>query len=63
MQEIKQHPTSTVSDAGSLTRQLVIGSVQLSGVRQALVTVFRLHIPRVRRNVELWQAVDMLAGL
>lgn len=46
--------TSTgVSDAGLLTCKLVIGSVQLSGVRQALVTVFRLHFPRVRRNVEL----------
>ena len=28
---------------GPLTCKLVIGSVQLSGVRQALVTVFRLH--------------------
>lgn len=47
----------------SLTCKLVIGSVQLSGVRQALVTVFRLHFPRVRRNVELWESADMLAIL
>lgn len=46
--------TSTgVAGAGLLTCKLVIGSVQLSGVRQALVTVFRLHFPGVRRNVEL----------
>lgn len=38
----------------SLTCKLVIRSVQLSGVRQALVTVFRLHFPRVRRNAELF---------
>lgn len=43
-----------VLGTGSLTRQLVVGSVQLSGVRQALVAVFRLHIPSVRWNVELW---------
>lgn len=49
-----------VLGTGSLTRQLVVGSVQLSGVRQALVAVFRLHIPSVRWNVELWWAVDIV---
>ena len=29
--------------ARSLTRQLVIRAVELPGIRQALVTVFRLH--------------------
>ena len=51
---------------GPLTCKLVIGSVQLSGVRQALVTVFRLHFfffARVRRNVELWHTADMFAIL
>ncbi len=47
----------------TLTRELIIGSVQLPGVRQALVAVFRLHFPRVRRNVELWETADMLAIL
>lgn len=47
MQAAMQH-----SDAGPLTRQLVVGSVQLSGVRQALVAVFRLHfVPCVRACV------------
>lgn len=37
-----------------LTCKLVIRSVQLPGVRQALVTVLRLHFPRARRNAELF---------
>lgn len=43
-----------IQQPASLTCKLVIRSVQLSGVRQALVTVFRLHFPRVRRNAELF---------